>query len=226
MQKLTIELPDRTLAATMVEPPGDSVGLRGLLFVHGLGSGQRSYVARAATACRQLDAVCLTFDLTGHGDSSPGREPRLRDNLADVVAAYDRLLDNPRIDPARIGVCGASYGGYLAARLVGERSIRRLLLRAPALYDDAALDESHPRPLSKADADASHLFVGLNRAEVEVLVVESERDEVIPHAVIETYLRKCPEARHAVLAGAAHGLTRPEWNAAFVSLIVSWFAAL
>src|SRR5512144_1771264 len=117
--------PGRALVATIVEPAGDSSQLRGLLFIHGLESDQRGYRSRAAMACQQLNAVCLTFDLTGHGRSNgTGPSPRLRDHLADVVAAYDRLIAKPRVDPARVGACGASYGGYLAARLVAERSVR------------------------------------------------------------------------------------------------------
>lgn len=54
--------------------------------------------------------------------------------------AYDALRGAEGVDPARIGVCGASYGGFLAALLSGLRDPKRLLIRAPALYPDDWLD--------------------------------------------------------------------------------------
>jgi uncharacterized protein len=122
-----------------------------------------------------------------------------------VVAAYDRLAAVQGVDPNRIGVCGASYGAFLGARLVSDRPVNRLLLRAPALGDDL----SGPASLGT--------YMG------SVLVVESGRDEVIPHTTIATYLEACGgRARHEVIDGATHALTDPRWQQAFVDLIVDW----
>jgi hypothetical protein len=62
VREALIDVSGRALAATLVEPAGDSSQLRGLLFVHGLGSDQTRYRSRADTASQQLNAVCLTFD--------------------------------------------------------------------------------------------------------------------------------------------------------------------
>jgi hypothetical protein len=59
----------------------------------------------------------------------------------------------------------------------------------------------------------------------DVLVVESERDNVVPHAVIASYLSACTHARsltYRVLAGADHGLSEEPWRSAYTALLVGW----
>ena len=117
------------------------------------------------------------------------------------------------MDIARVGVCAASYGAYLSALLVSRRPVERLLLRAPALYAD---DDLHTplgrRRASRADVRAPVLFQGFAGFGGDIMVLESERDEFIPHAVVEAYLEAFPRARHDVIAGATHALTEPAWQ--------------
>jgi uncharacterized protein len=215
----------RTLVGR-VYAPGPS--LAGVLFVHGLHSDQTGYKERAEPVTEQLGAVCLTFDLSGHGESDGSRWAlSLRDHLADVTAAYDRLIAEPNVDPERIGVVGASYGGYLAALLTARRPVARLLLRAPVLYEDAELDaplalrEKREEPPAKSAAlDAVASFRG------PVLVVESEKDESVPHATIEAYRTAGSTAQHRLIPDAGHELNRPEWRAAFVAAILDFFSGL
>ena len=81
---------DRVLAGTLVTP--DSPSGAAVLFVHGLGSSRGTNVERAEAVSRSHSATCLAIDLGGHGDST-GRLTQVtpRQNLADVVAAHDRL---------------------------------------------------------------------------------------------------------------------------------------
>lgn len=227
MREVELSSGGRRLAAAVSEPEPAARARPGLLFVHGWGSSQAGYRRRAAAATEALDAVSLTFDLTGHGRSALGSKPvRVRDHLDDVLAALDHLGAHPRVDPLRLGVCGASYGGYLAARSVSQRPVRRLLLRAPGLYDDEALEDVAGTRPSRADAHAPELFTGLLRSGAEVLILESGADEVIPHSVIEAYLAGCPSVSHEVLPEATHALTRASWEEAFVETVLRWFSAL
>jgi dipeptidyl aminopeptidase/acylaminoacyl peptidase len=182
---------------------------------------------RAEKASEALNAICLTFDLTGHGRSGGKLEQvSTRVHVSDAVHAYDKLAGHPRVDPQRIGVCGASYGAYLAVWLTAHRPIRRLLLRAPGLYDDGMLDRGVDDVVSNPDAKAEALFTALNKSKAEVLILESGKDEVVRHEVIETYLRGCVGAQYALLPEATHGLSRPEWDRQFVAIIITWFREL
>jgi uncharacterized protein len=218
----------RHLSGSFYEPEEVHRQRPGLLFVHGLKSSQAGYVTRAQAATTQLGSVCLTFDLGGHGASEGDLDGlSARDHLQDCRVALDALAQHPQVDRARLGICGASYGAYLSAMVASSGDVTRLLLRAPAIYADAALDlPTGRRGPSDPSANADALFEGLARSRADVLVLESELDEVIPHSVIERYLQGCPNARHEVLLGAAHGLTDPAWEHDFVDAVTRWFGAL
>jgi uncharacterized protein len=226
MEPIDVAVPGtaRSLAATLFVPPGVSPR-PGLMFVHGLHSDQVGYRFRARAVTEARDLVCLTFDLSGHGSAVGGGLDTLtpRDHLADLVAAYDALAAHPAVDPARIGVCAASYGAYLSVLLTGHRAVHRLLLRAPGLYPDDLLDVPLGVPrASSAQAGTTSAIRNLSTFGGAVLVVESANDEVIPAAVIAAYLRACPRARHVVLPGAGHVLDQP-LRQRFLEEIIAFF---
>jgi pimeloyl-ACP methyl ester carboxylesterase len=199
----------------------------GILFIHGLHSTQAGYGERAEALADELGAVCLTFDLGGHGESEGSQASlSLADHIGDVVAAYDRLLAERDVDPARVGVAGASYGGYLAAALTARRPVARLAIRAPALYADADVpvppaSRTHvPGKGPNAALDAVGAFAG------PFLVVESGRDTVVPADMVHAYLRAAPDARHVVMAEAEHALTEPAWRAEFLAILLDFFRGL
>ena len=130
---------------------------------------------------------------------------------------------------------GSSYGGYLAAILTSVRSVKWLVLRAPALYMDQDWDVPK-RQLHHGDElllYRQHLVTAKdNRAlracavfSGDVLVVESERDQVIPHPVIASYLEATTQAHsltYRMLAEADHGLTDEASQRAYTTLLHNW----
>lgn len=228
-----IESAGHGLSGTLVMP---SMPLPGVLFVHGWGGDQNQYLARAR-AIAELGAVCLTFDLRGHASTRDRRESVSRDdNYRDVLAAYDLLVRQRGVDRDAIAVVGSSYGAYLAAILTSERPVRWLGLRAPALY----MDQGWTRPKVElhhgADLYSYRRRVidpHTNRAlraclefAGDVLIVESEHDDIVPHPTVASYLAACKGARsltYRVLEGADHALSNPASQQAYTSLLVEWF---
>lgn len=201
----------------------------GVLFLHGWESSQRGYLPRAEAVSEDCGAVCLAFDLSGHGENAaaPADSFSPSQHLEEAIVAYDALAAHDGVDPSRIGVCGASYGGYLAALLTGQRPVASLLVRAPALYPDAAFDVPPVQRKTELVANADALPLR-NLAEFSgpVLVVESEHDEVIPHEVVEAYVRSRAGIRHETIPGAAHAMSEPSWNREYLALILEWARAL
>lgn len=219
------------LPGTLVSPPPL---LPGVLFVQGWGSSQDKYLPRAREIAA-LGCVCLTFEPRGVAKDDPRHDTVTReDNLRDVLAAYDLLAGRPGVDASAIGVVGSSYGAYLAAVLTARRAVRWLALRVPALYKDEDWDVPKAR-LGGDELDAyrrERIPAGSNRAlqacaafRGDALIVESERDDTIPHPVIANYRAAFEGVRsltYRVIAGADHGLSEERWQQAYTSLLVTW----
>jgi pimeloyl-ACP methyl ester carboxylesterase len=211
-EAVTISSGSRRLSGNVFLPTPAPDSAPGVLFAHGYKSSQASYRPRAEALVDALGFVCLTFDFSGHGASEGNVEDLgLDEHLADLVAAFDELARRDEVDGSRIGVAGASYGAYLAARLVTLRPVKRLLLRAPAFH-------AEPGP-------GGDVLAGLQEFAGEILVVESEHDDVIPPSVIERYVASSPRAHRAKLAGAAHGLA-PEFEQPYGEIVREWFREL
>lgn len=212
------------LSATLVEP--DDATEAGVLFVHGLGSDRLTNIERAQALALGYGITGLAIDLRGHG-ASPGRLSALtpRENLADLMCAYDALLDHAVV-PERVGVCAASYGAYLSVLLAARRPVARLLLRAPALYSDDSIDRPLGRRRHGDGRSAPDLLRVLAGLSARVLVVESERDEVISPQVISSYVGARHGIEHALVPGAGHALTDPVWRQAYLGIVRTFFADL
>lgn len=219
------------LAATVLSPASK---VPGLLFVHGWGGSQEQDMARAQEIAA-LGCVCLTFDMRGHARWEAQRETVTRDdNLRDVLAAYDALVSQAAVDPSAIAVVGSSYGGYLAAILTSLRPVRWLGLRVPALYRDAqwetpkwALDKADLAVYRRGEVSAAdnRALAACSDFEGDVLVVESEHDEIVPHPTIANYtasFRKARSMTYRVIAGADHALSAADCKAAYSRLLTSW----
>src|SRR5437016_5422625 len=130
-QIVHIDVGDRRIAGTVVPP---TMSVEGALFVHGWAGNQEQYLVRAREIAA-LGCMSLTFDLHGHAATSSFQSAvTRRENLADVVAAYDFLGRLPNVNAAAIAVVGSSYGGYLSSILMSIRPVRWLAFRAPALH--------------------------------------------------------------------------------------------
>jgi len=236
MKTLSIPVGDSFIDGTLFHPEDLSGGSPAVLFIHGWGSSEETYRA-GALKIAQLGAICFTITLRGHGETSNQQETVSRaDNLHDVLTAFDRLLAEEGVDPQRIGVVGSSYGGYLAALLTAERSVRWLGLRAPALYKDEGFQQ--PKQQANKDPDLhafrrrpvlhtdNHALTCSARFHGTVLVVESEHDTTIPHQVIANYLTAFHKVRsrtHYVLRGADHALSNPAHRHQYEDVLVAWF---
>ena len=232
---IDIPVDGQHLAGTLVGP--DTM-VPGVMLVHGWDGSQDQYIARAHEIAT-LGCICLTFDLRGHVRHHGQRETvSRRDNLEDVLAAYDVLVGHPAVDPGAIAIVGSSYGGYLAAIVSALRAVRWLALRVPALYKDedwhlpkrqlnreelAAYRRSTVQPASNRALDACAAFRG------DVLIVESEHDALVPHPVIQNYMTAFAQAQsltYRTIAGADHALSEKPWQQTYTSLLVNWMGEM
>jgi uncharacterized protein len=231
ISKIQIVAGDEKLDGHVVEP---RTGLPGVLFVHGWGGSQERDMERARLVSR-LGCVCLTFDMRGHGATAHRLTSVNRDdNLADLCAAYDVLVAQPGVDASSIAVVGSSYGGYLAAYVTAMRPVRWLALRVPAMYRDEDWDTPKFELDRAVLAEYRQRFVSYSENSVldrcrqfkgDVLIVESEHDEIVPHPAVASYVSSFVYARsvtYRVMSGADHALTDAASRREYDRLLEHW----
>jgi pimeloyl-ACP methyl ester carboxylesterase len=230
-EQIDVAVGNERIAGTLVSP---ATVIPGVLFVHGWGGTQEQYLNRAREIAA-LGCVCLTIDLRGHGRHKEHHESVTReDNLHDMIAAYDVLANHDVVDPSAIAVVGSSYGGYLATILSSVRPVRWLALRAPALYRDEDWDlpkwqlnkeELAAYRQTRVPSDSNRALTACAAFKGDVLLVECERDKIVPHPVIANYRAAFDNAHsltYRVIQDADHGLSEETWQQSYTSLLVTW----
>jgi dienelactone hydrolase len=185
-ERVTIRTDDGvSLAATWYEPGARSAPA--VIFVHMLHKSRRDWDAVASRfAAEGIGA--LAVDLRGHGESSgavpEGENADYSVLVRDVAAARRYLSSRSDVQPARIGIVGASLGANLAVlEASADPSVASLALLSPStdyrgLRIDAAMKKYGARPAlfiaSDDDAYASRSVKELQKAgggTREVLIV-------------------------------------------------------
>ena len=236
LNELCIGVEGEQLNATMLRP---SPKLPGILFVHGWGGSQSQDLSRAREVSG-LGCVCLTFDLRGHDlDSEKSRTVSRAENIRDLLAAYDWLAAQSIVDPNAIAVIGISYGGYLASILTSLRNVRWLALRAPALYKDPGWEL--PKRQLHADQDLNtyrHQRISEEENKAlkacaafrgDALIVASEKDDIIPHKVIENYIAAFSNVRSLTsrtISDADHSLSEKHAQKSYTTILIRWLTEM
>ncbi|MBA1204585.1 alpha/beta hydrolase [Pseudomonas capeferrum] len=234
-ESVELQVDGESIAGTLVSP---GTKMPGILFVHGWGGSQQRDLARARQITG-LGCVCMTFDLRGHEKTESQRLTVTREqNLADLLAAYDRLVSHPAVDSSAIAVIGSSYGGYLATLLTQHRAVKWLALRVPALYWDdqwdtpkQALDRQRlqayrQRMLAPGDNQA---LAACSDFRGDVLLVESEQDDYVPHATLMSYRSAFVNTHsltHRIVDGSDHALSSEESQKAYSSILGAWISEM
>jgi pimeloyl-ACP methyl ester carboxylesterase len=234
-ESIEIAVDGQSISGTILTP---GAKIPGILFVHGWGGSQQRDLARAKNITG-LGCVCLTFDLRGHERTHEMRGKVSREqSLTDLLAAYDRLVSHPAVDGDAIAVIGSSYGGYLATILSSMRPVKWLALRVPALYWDAdwempkqELDRdklAHYRRSAVTAAD-NRALAACKEFHGDVLLIESEQDDYVPHATLMSY-RGAFELAHSLtyrlVDGADHALSSDLSQSLYSSMLTNWISEM
>lgn len=226
---------DEAIAGTLLAP---QARMPGILFVHGWGGSQERDMLRGRHIAG-LGCVCLTFDLRGHERTQQQKQSVTREqNLQDLLVAYDWLAQHPATDPERIAVIGTSYGGYLATILTSLRPVRWLAMRVPALYWDGQWQVpkqqlDRPRLMqyrqTRLGPEDNRALAACAAFEGDVLIVESEHDEHVPHTTIMNYrssFQRAHSMTHRIIDGADHALSSERCQQAYTSILTGWIGEM
>lgn len=235
--KLNLKPGNENLAATLIYPEKKFKGLLpALIFVHGWESNQQGNIKRAKEISK-LGFICLTLDLRGHGKSDGSIEQYSRkDHLEDIKTAYEYLSNLNEVNSNETGIIGSSYGGYLSALSSNYLKFKWLVLRVPALYFDDNFNTPSAQ-LIKQDKNAfttsgltsekSLALKGVANFSGKILIIESEKDKVIPHKVIENYLEVVEDEQrltYLVMKGAKHSLETEMQEKEYIDIMRMWLS--
>lgn len=231
---MKIPVGDEELDATLMVPSVEKEKYPAVIFYHGSGSDKEGYLKRGSLLVEK-GYTCLAFSFRGCGKSD-GKlsEQTLNMALEDALAAFDFVANDIKIDKNRVGVCGRSFGGYLAAIISGKRKIKSLVLSVPAIYREEDRDTEY-KQLNKLEKQyfrkngefsGTEAMQAIERYEGDLLVIEHEEDTVIPQNVVKSYFDSAKSAKskeYEVIKGALHHIKDQKLDDEFIQIITDWF---
>lgn len=234
MHKITFTVDGQELQGTLFYPEKLKPKNPAILFLIGWKSEQKRHFDKAETLAK-LGFICMTFDPRSHGESQGDRDSlTINDYLTDAITAYDYLKNLKEVDSEKIGVVGASFGGYLACLLSSKRIIKWLVLTAPANYFNKCLD------LPKIDDDEKILlwrekklaykesisFEAVHNFTNDLLIVELELDTQVPHQTVENYrnaVKDPSKLTFKVIFGSNHWMREGDAKKVYLHILTDWF---
>ncbi|MDO8487243.1 MAG: alpha/beta fold hydrolase [Candidatus Curtissbacteria bacterium] len=237
MQSFTFNSDNLKLDGALFYPPIKKVKHPAILFVHGWTSAkERSF--QYAEALADLGYICLLFDMRGHGTSEGDiNASTFKDFLEDVMSAYDYLLGTSGVNPENISSVGSSFGGYLVALLSSKRKVKNLVLRVPADYPNESFNDLK-KLYSGDDPEAvnwrnqsrksteTYALEALNNFKGDILIIESEKDDTVPHQTIVNYINAVKDKNrltHIVMKDAPHSLKEGKFRDEVGRILAKWF---
>ena len=226
---------EETLTGTLCMPPEGTPPFPGVLFFHGMTGTEKSYLPYAK-ALAERGIAALTVNYRGNGDNTSKLVDLTGAQLeTDGVAAYDIFIQQPGIDPHRIGLCGGSFGALMAVMVTLKRPVKSVILRAPAAYTPAMREEKMGEILRREtrvffdampEIEKAPAIEAVRKFKGSVLVVASELDNTIPLDMCRAYSDNAIVAERRefeVLKCAEHSLQNDTVKQRFGTRLVEWF---
>ena len=148
-----------------------------LLYFHGNGANAANRALKIAT---MLESGFGVFYLNNRGYGGSAGKPTEANNVADAIAAYDRLR-RFGVPEDRIVAYGESLGSGQAVRLAADRKVAAIVLEAaPTSTVDVGRSIYFFLPLSLLIADQYDVERHIGAVTAPLLILHGEDDEVIP----------------------------------------------
>ncbi|KKR87463.1 MAG: hypothetical protein UU34_C0004G0004 [Candidatus Curtissbacteria bacterium GW2011_GWA1_41_11] len=209
-----------------------------ILIIQGwTGHKENSY--QYAESLSRLGFICLLFDSRGHGESEGNiKTATMEDFTRDDQQVFDFLASLKSVDPKNISVVGSSFGGYRAAYLTSKRPVKNLLLRVAADY----ANDTFKIPREKAggseipeimawrkkakNPSETYALSAVNNFKGNVLVIESEFDEFVPHQTTENYknaVKDKTKLTYVFMKDAPHSIKAGPFRDKVEKIYLDWF---
>jgi len=194
---------------------GDTISAGGhpqWLFLHGAGSGDRKRFEQLRLLLAHKGITSCSFDFIGHGETGGNLAGF---SLESRVAQASAVIDSQGVSQP-LSIVASSMGSYVAIKLTELYKVNNLILLAPAIYATKAYSipfgpvftEVIRNPFSWRETDAWEI---LENYKNNLLIYEAEKDQVVPHEVIERIYNSGRNARSRemiIVKNATHSLAK------------------
>jgi uncharacterized protein len=219
-----------------------------VVFFHGF-TGDRIeshwIFVNTSRALAQAGIASLRFDFYGSGESEGQfTEMTLQGEIADAEDAVRFLRLQAGVDPRRIGLCGFSMGGSIAAIIAAPVQANAVVLWSAVAHMDhlRRVLQKNGKPIADTDGylefdarEVSSAFLNhldevdpveaISRYAGPVLIIQPEKDEVVPlsHADDLFQAARTKDKEKFIVAGANHTYSSLSWESEVIRRTVDWF---
>lgn len=210
-----------------------------ILFVHGWTSEKKRSFQYAESLIK-LGFIVMVFDMRGHGISEGDINIHTpKEFLRDCITAYDYCYSLDGVDKENISIVSSSFGGYLSSILTEKRTVKNLVLRVPADYANNTFElpkmgnaGENPEVLKwrliPKKYDETFALQALHNFKGDILIIESEKDEMVPHTIIQNFINAVKDTSkltHIVMKGAPHSTKPGPFKEEVIRILVDWFTS-
>ncbi len=251
LNETLVEFPNargKLLRGMLHHPAGTRDLAPGVVFFHGFtGDRMESHwiFIKCARALAREGIASLRFDFFGSGESEGSfHEATLQSEIADARAAIRFMRRQEGIDPARVGLCGLSLGGCVAACVASAAKAKALVLWSavahPAILQQLSKKLGKPSPKNADDfeydareisarflKDAARVdpLSAIRRFASPTLIIHPGRDETVPRSHAADFLQASGAGikQKVIVPGADHTFTSVAWESQVIGRTVQWF---
>jgi hypothetical protein len=176
------------------------------LVSHGNAGNISHRLDRALLIQSRLRSSVFLYDYRGYGESEGS--PDEGGTYRDVRAAYRFLSEEKKVPPDRIVLFGESLGSAVSLELALAHPAAALVLEAPFTSVPDMARATIFAPLAPLVRTRYENLAKIGRLRMPLLVLQGDRDEVVPFAQGRRLFEAAPEPkRHYAIRGAGHNDT-------------------
>jgi dipeptidyl aminopeptidase/acylaminoacyl peptidase len=133
----------------------------------------------------------------------------------EVSEVYEWLVGE--VHPGRVYVYGGSYGGHVAARLMGKYELRKVVLQAPAVLAEVEdgikmgnFKEIEAKAIREPSIDKVTEVIKTITAGFsgKLMIMRSENDELVPRAAVDAWRTVFPGSDYVIVKNALHSIRK------------------
>lgn len=192
-------------------------GQDALIYLHGNGTTCERQLDLVGRLHQALGLHIVFPEYSGHGRNMrlAYNDITLNDTDLEISEVYEWLAGE--LYPGRVYVYGGSYGGHVAARLMGKYKLQKVALQAPTVLAEVengikmgSFKEIEAKAIREPSVDRTTEAIRTITAGFsgKLMIMRSENDELVPRVVVDAWIAVFPKADYVIIKDALHSVRK------------------